>query len=100
MNIYVGNLPYKIEEDALRQAFEDYGAVSKVTILKDKFTGQSRGFGFVEMTSDEDATRAIEGLNGAEMQGRTLKVNEARPRPERDDRGGGRRGGYDRRGRE
>ncbi|SYZ71985.1 putative RNA-binding protein RbpA [Candidatus Zixiibacteriota bacterium] len=97
MNIYVGNLSYETSEDDLRQAFESFGQVANVTILKDKFSGKSRGFGFVEMPTDDEAQAAISGLNGKELSGRTLKVNEARPQTERagggGDRGGRRSGG-------
>lgn len=96
MNIYVGNLSHQTGEAELRQAFEQFGEVSKVAIITDKFTGQPRGFGFVEMPSKDQAMAAISGLNGRELDGRPLNVNEARPRT--DDRsggggGGGRRGG-------
>lgn len=91
MNIYVGNLPYNTAEDDLRQAFEQYGQVTKVNIIKDKFSGESRGFGFVEMANDDEAQAALEALNGADMGGRKLNVNEARPR--QDNRSGGRDGG-------
>lgn len=94
MNIYVGNLSYETSEDDLRQAFESFGQVANVTILKDKFSGKSRGFGFVEMPNDEEGTAAIGGLNGKELAGRTLKVNEARPQTERVGGGGGDRGGH------
>lgn len=95
MNIYVGNLSYNTTEDLLREAFEAYGQVTSATVIKDKYSGRSRGFGFVEMPSSEEAQAAIAGLNGAEMDGRTLTVNEARPRSEqgRGGGGGGRRGG-------
>ncbi|MBU1319642.1 MAG: RNA-binding protein [candidate division Zixibacteria bacterium] len=93
MNIYVGNLSYDTAEDDLRQAFEQYGEIVSVNVIKDKFSGQSRGFAFVEMASKESGEAAIAGLNGAELQSRELTVNEARPREER---GGG--GGRDRRG--
>jgi RNA recognition motif-containing protein len=95
MNIYVGNLSRDTEEDGLRAAFERFGEVSKVAIIRDKFSGEPRGFGFVEMSSKEEAQAAISGLNGTELNGRTLNVNEARPRTEgggggrRDSRGGG-----------
>ncbi|MEW6668581.1 MAG: RNA-binding protein [Thermodesulfobacteriota bacterium] len=89
MNIYVGNLAFNFTEDELRQAFEAFGQVASVSIIKDKFSGQSRGFGFVEMPSNDQGKAAISGLNGKEMKGRTLNVNEARPRTE-DRRGGGR----------
>lgn len=101
MNLYVGNLPYRMTEDALRQEFEQYGQVSSCTIIKDKATGQSKGFGFLEMASREEAEAAITGLNGREVQGRRLNVNEARPR-ENGGGGGGFRsaggGGRDRGG--
>ncbi len=89
MNIYVGNLPYNMSEEDLRQAFESFGEVTNVNIIKDKFTGESRGFGFVEMASKDEAQAAISGLSGTEMGGRTLNINEARPRTERSGGGGG-----------
>jgi len=92
MNIYVGNLPHAASEDELRQAFEAFGEVATANIIKDKFSGESKGFGFVEMPSKEEAMKAISGLNGTEMKGRTLNVNEARPKPEGGG-GGGRSGG-------
>ncbi len=92
MNIYVGNLSHEMTEEELRQAFEAFGQVESVTVIKDKFTGESRGFGFVEMPAKAEAQAAIEGLNAQEMKGRALNVNEARPREERG-RGGGRGGG-------
>jgi len=95
MNIYVGNLSFEAGEDDLRKAFEEFGTVSNVTILKDKFSGKSRGFGFVEMPSNDEAKAAIDGLNGRDIKGRSLKVNEARPQTERTGGGGG---GRDRRG--
>ena len=82
MNIYVGNLSYDVSEENLRQAFEAFGLVSSATIVKDKYSGQSKGFGFVEMPSAEEARSAINQLNGKELKGRTLNVNEARPRTE------------------
>src|SRR6185503_10352139 len=88
MNLYVGNLPYRMTEDALRQEFEQYGQVASCTIIMDKATGQSKGFGFLEMPVAEEAQAAITGLNGREVQGRRLNVNEARPR----ENGGG--GGF------
>ena len=90
MNIYIGNLSRTTTEGELRQAFESFGEISSVNIIKDKFTGESRGFGFVEMPNQDEAKAAIEGLNGQELGGRTLNVNEARPRTE--NRGGGRGG--------
>ena len=92
MNIYVGNLSRDVNEEDLRQAFEAFGQVESVNIITDKFTGESRGFGFVEMPGKAEAQSAIAGLNGKDLKGRTLNVNEARPRPE-GRRGGGRRGG-------
>jgi RNA recognition motif-containing protein len=83
MNIYVGNLDWQTTEDELRQAFEEYGQVDTVTIIKDKYTGASRGFGFVEMPSDQEGQAAIDALNSTELAGRTLKVNLARPREDR-----------------
>lgn len=96
MNIYVGNLPFGATEDELKQAFSAYGQVASVSIIKDKFSGESRGFGFVEMPAKAEADAAIAGLNGTELNGRTLTVNEARPRTE--GRGGGGGGRSDRRG--
>jgi RNA recognition motif-containing protein len=92
MNIYVGNLSHQVTEDELKKAFEAFGQVTSVSIIKDKFTGESRGFGFVEMPAKAEAQSAINGLNGKELKGRTLNVNEARPRSE-GRRGGERRGG-------
>lgn len=83
MNIYVGNLPYGITKDELKSAFEVYGEVSSARIVTDRESGRSKGFGFVEMTSDDDARSAIEGLNNQEIGGRKVVVNEARPREER-----------------
>ena len=93
MNIYVGNLAFAITDDELRQAFEAYGKVDTATIIKDKYSGQSKGFVFVEMPSGDEASAAIEGLNGQELKGRNLNVNEARPRADRRGGGGGGRGG-------
>lgn len=92
MNIYVGNLSREVTEEDLRQAFKAFGEVASATVIKDKFSGESRGFGFVEMPAKAEAQAAIEGLNGKELKGQTLNVNEARPRPE-GRRGGERRGG-------
>jgi RNA recognition motif-containing protein len=83
MNIYVGNLHYGVVEDQLSEVFEAYGEVTSVKIIKDKFTGNSKGFGFVEMADDEAAKQAMEALNNSEIQGRAMKVNEARQREER-----------------
>lgn len=98
MNIYVGNLPRATSEEELRQAFEGFGRVSSSAIIKDKFSGESRGFGFVEMPEKNEAQAAIAAMNGKDLGGRTLTVNEAKPREERP-RGGGGSGGFgDRRG--
>jgi len=98
MKMYVGNLPYQASEDDIRQAFEEHGAVSSVTIIKDRFSGQSKGFGFVEMGSDAEAKAAMTSLDGMEFKGRKLTVNEARPMTDRGgrDRDRGGRGGGDR----
>ena len=93
MNIYVGNLSYEATEEDLRLAFEPFGQVESATIIKDKHSGQSKGFGFVEMTSKAEGQSAIDGLNGNELKGKALNVNEARPRTERRGRGGGYGGG-------
>lgn len=84
MNIYVGNLSYETTEDDLRQAFKEYGEVSSVNIIKDKYSGKSRGFAFVEMASNEEALEAVTNLNGKELNGRTLNINQARSK---DDKG-------------
>lgn len=83
MNIYVGNLPFTITEEELQSAFAEFGEVSSVSIIKDKFSGQSKGFGFIEMPSDSEADAAIKALNEREMKGRNLRVNQAKPREER-----------------
>jgi len=88
-NIFVGNLDFNTSEDELRQLFEAYGQVDRVAIMTDRDTGRSRGFGFVEMSSSEDGEKAIAALNGSQVGGRTLNVNEARPKPERTGGGGG-----------
>ncbi len=93
MRIYLGNLPYDSEEEALEQTFREYGQVESVTIIRDRDTGRSKGFGFVEMPEGGEAQAAIDAMNGKEMGGRTLTVNEARPREERTSGGGG-GGGY------
>lgn len=84
--LYVGNLPYNITEDQLKEAFAKAGEVESATIITDKMSGRSKGFGFVEMKSDEEAQKAIETWDGKEFEGRTLKVNEARPMTERPQR--------------
>ncbi len=95
MNIYVGNLSYEVTEKDLQEAFEAFGQVESVKIIMDKYSGKSKGFGFVEMPAKAEALSAIKDLNGKELSGRTLNVNEARPRSEgrRGDRGGGGRQG-------
>ncbi len=82
MNIYLGNLPYNIKEDEILEIFEEYGEVSSAKIITDKFSGRSKGFGFVEMPNDDDANKAIEELNGAEIKGRNITVNQAREKTE------------------
>lgn len=104
MKIYVGNMSYDVTEEDLREACEAFGQIESVTIIKDKFTGQPKGFGFVEIPSKAEAQSAIDGLNGKELKGRTLKVNEATPPTKnRGDKGkysdskrgyGGDKGGY------
>ncbi len=86
MNIFVGNLNFKLEEEELREVFEEYGEVSSAKIIKDKFTNRSRGFGFVEMPNDEEANKAIRELDGAELDGRNMNVNEARERQNNNNR--------------
>ena len=94
-NIFVGNLSFSATEDMVRSLFEKYGAVERVNIVTDRVTGQARGFGFVEMTNDAEAVKAINALNGMDLEGRTLSVNEARPKTDRPrDRPGG--GGFGR----
>ena len=93
-NIFVGNLSFGTTEDALRSAFEPYGSVDNVNIIRDRETGQPRGFAFVEMSNDAEANTAINALNGKDLDGRSLNVNEARPKAERGSGGGfGRRSG-------
>ncbi len=87
MNIYVGNLSYRMDDGELREVFEAYGEVSSARIINDRETGRSKGFGFVEMPDDNAANEAIEALNGKEVGGRNLRVNEARPREPRAPRG-------------
>ena len=94
MNIFVGSLPFKIEESELQEIFEEYGEVTSVKIITDRATGRSKGFGFVEMTSEEEAKKAIEELNNAEIEGRTIVVNKAEEKKEGSrPAGGGFRGG-------
>jgi RNA recognition motif-containing protein len=100
MKLYAGNLSYDVTEEDLQKAFAAFGEVASVTIIMDNYTGKSKGFGFVEMPTKSEAEAAIAGLSGKELKGRTLTVNEARPRQE-GSRGGGRRGGdRQRRGRQ
>ena len=96
MNIYVGSLPSEATDSELQKAFEAFGQVLSVSIVKDKSSGQSRGFGFVDMPNNKEAQAAIDGLNGKEFMGQALNVNEARPRPQQRG-GGGKRGGDGRR---
>ena len=97
MNIYIGNLSYYVTEEDLREAFESFGEIESVKIIKDNYSGRSKGFGFIEMPNNADAQSAINSLNDKELKGRTLNVNKARPRTEnrggRGGFGGGRRGG-------
>ncbi|MBN2463166.1 MAG: RNA-binding protein [Dehalococcoidia bacterium] len=98
MNIYVGNLSLDVTEEDLREEFKAFGEITSVNIIKDKYSGQSRGFGFVEMASKAEGEAAITGLKGKTLKERTLDVNEARPRS--DSRGGGGGGGFGGRGRQ
>jgi cold-inducible RNA-binding protein len=96
MNIYVGNLSYDLSEEDLKKAFEEFGQVESAKIISDMYSGRSKGFGFVEMSNEAEAQSAIDGLNGKDLKGRTLNVNQARPRSEgrrgsKQSRGGGRR---------
>jgi RNA recognition motif-containing protein len=94
MNIYVGNLSFEVTDDDLRQIFSAYGEVESASVVKDRFSGESRGFGFIEMPAKKDADAAIAGLNGTEQKGRTITVNEAKPKaPKSGGGGGGGRGG-------
>lgn len=98
MNIYVGNLPRKATEEDLRPLFEPFGKIMSVNVIKDKFSGESKGFGFIEMPKRTEAEAAIAGLNGKDFMGQTLTVNEARPKSEGHRKGGGGYGGGGRRG--
>ena len=91
MNIYVGNLAYTVTEDELREAFAAFGEVASANVITDKFTGQSKGFGFVEMPNNSEADAAIKALNETPLKGRNIKVNQAKPRADRPPRGGGAR---------
>jgi RNA recognition motif-containing protein len=97
MNIYVGNLPRKAGEDDLRPVFEPFGKIMSVSVIKDKFTGESKGFGFVEMSKKSEGEAAIEALNGKDFMGQALTVNEARPKSDSGGRSGGGFGGGGRR---
>jgi RNA recognition motif-containing protein len=98
MDIYVGNLPYSATDADLQKLFESHGTVTSARVVSDKFSGQSKGFGFVEMPNPAEADAAIRSLNGTDLMGRALRVNESQPKP-RDDRGGGGGGGGGRRDR-
>ena len=99
MNIYVGNLSYGVTEDELREAFGAYGEISSVSLISDKFSGQSKGFGFVEMPNNSEADAAIKALNETPLKGRNMRVNQAKPRTDRPQRSGGGGGGPGRGGR-
>ena len=86
MNMYVGNLSYSVTENDLKDAFSEFGEVASVNIIMDKFSGQSKGFGFVDMPNNSEADKAIKALNGSELKGRNIKVNQAKPRGERSSR--------------
>lgn len=86
MNIYIGNLEYGITEDKLKEVFSEFGEVSSVKLITDKYSGQSKGFGFIDMPDNSEADIAISSLNGKAINGRPVKVNEAKPRPERNSR--------------
>ncbi|MHC5061744.1 MAG: RNA recognition motif domain-containing protein [Planctomycetota bacterium] len=95
MNIYVGNLSYDVTEAMLKEAFEEFGSVTEVRLIMDKYSGRSKGFGFIEMPDKDEAEKAMSEMNDKEVMGRSLKVNEAKPKPDRGSGGGGgRRGGY------
>jgi RNA recognition motif-containing protein len=87
MRIYVGNLPYSVTDEELRETFAEYGELASAEVIKDKFSGQSKGFGFVDMPNNSEADQAIKALNDQPLKGRKLTVNEARPRPDRPQRG-------------
>ena len=87
MKLYVGNLPYSVTEDDLKESFSKFGELGEVTVITDKFSGQSKGFGFVEMPNNSEADAAIKALNETELKGRNIKVNEARPRGDRPQQG-------------
>jgi RNA recognition motif-containing protein len=87
MNIYVGNLPYSVTDADLRETFSRYGSVDQVNLIADRFSGESKGFGFVEMANNSEADAAIKGLNGSDLKGRNITVNQAKPKTERPSRG-------------
>ncbi|NBC12967.1 MAG: RNA-binding protein [Gammaproteobacteria bacterium] len=89
MNIYVGNLPYSVTDSDLRETFTQYGSVDQVNLITDKFSGESKGFGFVEMGNNAEADAAIKALNGTDYQGRNITVNQAKPKSDRPRGGGG-----------
>ncbi len=86
MNIYVGNLPYSVDDEELKNAFSGFGEVDKASVITDKYSGRSKGFGFVEMSDQSAAEEAIKALDGSEMQGRNIRVNQARPKTDRNER--------------
>jgi len=86
MNIYVGNLPYSVNDDALRAAFAEFGEIASAKIIMDRYAGRSKGFGFVEMNNDSEAEEAIKSLDNSDMLGRSIRVNKAKPRPDRQQR--------------
>ena len=86
MNIYVGNLPYNVSEEELRDIFSEFGEIASVKLITDKFSGRSKGFGFIEMPNNSEADQAIKALNGSSLKGRDIKVNQAQPRPKRPQR--------------
>lgn len=94
MNIYVGNLLFDVTEDELKELFTPFGQVTEVRLIMDKFSGKSKGFGFIEMPSKDEAQKAIDGLNGKDIKGRAMTVNEAKPKVDRGGGRGGRGGGY------
>ncbi len=97
MNIYVGNLAFGVADEELQELFAAHGDVTSANVIKDRFSGESRGFGFVEMPSRDDAMAAIEALNGTDLKGRSITVNEAKPKAPRGGGGGGGGGGYGKR---
>ena len=89
MNLYVGNLPFNVTEDDLKEKFSEFGEVGNINLIKDSFSGESRGFGFVDLPNNSEADKAIKALNGSQYMGRVITVNQAKPR-EKNSRGGGR----------